>query len=386
MSLKKEEKSTVNTKTFLRVVCTFTCAASLLVQQPVAEAGSIWWQGVKSQEANAHRLIKNKLGGEEPISTSARAKEEAKVIQYLQKRICDANGIEITTEKFTSDRDFKTKVHPIEVIDNYNKGGYAVGAGYIYVGVGNFRMSPKNTYLDNMATSIVVAHELTHAIKGHSQPTFLWEVHTHEKSAEKGSIELTDKLPEGGWGMYLVDRVNHGNAYPKSNKAIMRSLEEKTEGKITIQKPETVIYNASNGKSYSLIAGSETKDTEDAYFGGQIAYCIAKGTLTLNNIQVMENHLRDEINFDADYLLVCKSDKLPNGYRILAGIGRKGYKVEYQKDVYSDLETLKGYVRNGSTIDSYERLVNNGISRGGPFVWRAWLACAVAKDMEKANK
>ena len=97
----------------------------------------------------------------------------------------------------------------------------------------------------------------------------------------------------------------------------------------------------------------------------------------------MENNLRDVINFDADYLLVCKSDKLPNGYRILAGIGRKGYTLEYKNDVYSDLETLKDYVRNGSPIGTYKDLENKGIPAGGPFVWRAWFACAVAHDMGK---
>lgn len=370
----------------LSEVATIACSLSLLLQQPTAEAGGLWWEGTKSQEANAHRYIVQAIGGDEPISYSAKSQEQTRVVRYLQQRICNVNGIEITNEKFTSDRDFKTKVHPIEVIDNYNKGGVSVGAGYIYIGTNCFRMSSNNTYLDNMATSMVVAHELTHAIKGHSIPCFLWERANHELNAEKGSIELTDKLPEGGWGSYLVDRVNHGNAYPKSNRAIMKSLEKKTKGKVTIKAPDELYYNASDGKSYRLVVGGSISNTEDAYFGGQLAYCIAKDALTLNNIQIIENHLRDEINFDADYLLVCKSANLPNGYRILAGIGHRGYKLKYQKDVYSDLETIKGYVRNGSPIDFYEELKSRGVSKGGSFIWRAWLACAVAHDIEVGNK
>ena len=373
----------MNKNLILGAVVAFVCANGSVVQQPTADAGSVWWQGTKSQEENAHRLIVKKLGGEEPVSYSDKAKEQARVVHHLQERICDVNGIEITSDKFTSDRDFKTKIHPIEVIDNYYDGGLSVGAGYIYIGVDCFRMSPNNSHFDNMATSMTIAHEITHGIKGHSQPCFIWETDSHEINAEKGSIELTDKLPEGGWGMYLVDQVNHGNAYPNSNKNIMKSLAKKTNGKITIKAPDEIYYNASDGKPYRLAVGSRISDTEDAYFGGQLAYCIAKDALTLNSIQVMENNLRDVINFDADYLLVCKSDKLPNGYRILAGIGRKGYKLEYKEDVYSDLETLKYYVRTGSSIGIYQELENKGIPEGGPFVWRAWLACAVARDMGK---
>ena len=166
----------------------------------------------------------------------------------------------------------------------------------------------------------------------------------------------------------------------------MKYLANKTNGKITIKAPEELYYNASDGKPYRLVVGSRTTDTEDAYFGGQLAYCIAKDALTLNSIQIMENNLRDVINFDADCLLVCKSDKLPNGYRILAGIGRKGYTVAYKNDVYSDLDTLKDYVRNDSPIGKYEELEKKGIPAGGPFVWRAWLACAVAHDVGKNKK
>ncbi len=376
----------MNKNLILGAAVALTCVTGSVVQLPTVEAGSIWWQGTKSQEENAHRLIVKELGGQEPEAYSEKAKEQARVVYHLQERICNANGIEITSDKFTSDRDFRTKIHPIEVIDNYHKGGISVGAGYIYIGVDCFRMSPNSSHFDNMATSMTIAHEIVHGIKGHSQPCFIWESDSHEINAEKGSIELTDKLPEGGWGMYLVDRVNHGNAYPNSNKSIMKSLAKKTNGKITIKAPDELYYNASDGKPYRLVVGSRTTDTEDAYFGGQIAYCIAKDALTLNSIQIMENNLRDVINFDADYLLVCKSDKLPNGYRILAGIGRKGYTVAYKNDVYSDLDTLKDYVRNNSPIGKYEELEKKGIPAGGPFVWRAWLACAVAHDVGKNKK
>lgn len=52
----------------------------------------------------------------------------------------------------------------------------------------------------------------------------------------------------------------------------MKFLAKKTNGRITIKAPEELYYNASDGKSYRLIVGSRIADTEDAYFGGQLAY------------------------------------------------------------------------------------------------------------------
>ena len=81
-----------------------------------------------------------------------------------------------------------------------------------------------------------------------------------------------------------------------------------------------------------------TYHNDNAYLAGQIAECIAKDAFKPENLAVISNNLTD-ISFAGDYLLVCKSSNLPNGYRVLASL--------YGEE--NDINQALNMVRNGGT-------------------------------------
>ena len=231
-----------------------------------------------------------------------------------------------------------------------------------------------------MCMEKMLAHEITHNIEGHT--LHRQNSDNAELKAEKGSVRLTEKLPEGGWGVYLVG-VNRKPNRPEQNEKVLSSFGKEANGKIRVSGSDTehVFYKASNGKEYPLVIGESISTrlrNANAYFGGQVAYCIAKGAFRPENIQIAPNNLQD-IKFEGDYLLVCRSPKLPNGYRVLAGVfgGYEAlvYNLNVAKEqVGNDYPLSVGYKNLKQAIHEFK------IHSIEEAYWISWLACAVAQD------
>ena len=364
----------MNVKKILSVICTIACAFLSVVQQPVAEALS-----VEKQEANAYRFTMKTFGRIPTANDSEISRKFTPIVQKLQKRICDINGIEITSQKYRNSDDYKTKIHPAVVVDNcFNS--LSEGAGYIYIGDGSIKDYAGSSMIFSdqypyMGLEKDIAHEIGHNLAGHNMRDNGLQ---DELEAEKLSIKLTDRLPEGGWGLYLVALFFDENR-PEQNQEVMNSFEKATKRFIKVEAPAHVQYKSSSGKFYRLDAyPTDYVDAADAYFGGQIAYCIAKGALTPGSLQVVDNHLKDEIKFNSGCLLICRSSKLPNGYRVLTGLGgRREHWAEQLSECTDNHWPLDKY---------YEIIKKNSAAEGSHSVWRVWLACAVACDFVGMNK
>lgn len=362
----------------LSTVIAMGCAINFSFVSPVEAAPGLFGmvlQNAGTQESNARHWMRKKFNGDPQEGTSARARKYAPIVHMLQKRLCDANGLEITEERFRHTYDFNKKVHPVILVDAFYN-GMSFGAGYICMGsdyIDGMTVDGANNYgFDYISIEKMIAHELSHAKKGHSVTSTLFSINNQfEKSAEKGSIEMMDVLPEGGWGGYLV-AINHHMNRPPQNKQIMRSFEKQCKRKITIEGPTTVYYNASDGKKYGLWGSSQ--NDYGAYFGGQIAYCIAKGGLKLDNIQIIDNPLKDELHFAGENLaLVCQDNSLPNGYRVLYGI-----KDMDKEKALKELSASKKIVQRDKTIGSYDDM-KAAVYYNSFYIW---LACAIAQDVE----
>lgn len=123
---------------------------------------------------------------------------------------------------------------------------------------------------------------------------------------------------------------------------------------------------------------------DSAYFGGQMADCIAHNALTVESLDVIPvpTELKESIKFKGDYILVCRSSKFPCGYRILAKL------YGSRDEVMNQWSRMKGLVLKGDgDIEWYnnmEKLTiksSDGSSRYDN-MWRMWLALAVAKDVQ----
>ena len=98
----------------------------------------------------------------------------------------------------------------------------------------------------------------------------------------------------------------------------------------------------------------------------------------MENIRIIPNHLKNEINYKGDYLLVCESSSLPNGYRILTEL------YGDETILQDNLDTIKSKVRRGivplkKSMYSNMRVV--WIHKDNS-AWKMWLACAIAYDFE----
>ena len=369
----------MNVKKILSSICALVCASFFVVQQPI-EARS-----AEQQEESAYRFAMKRFGRIPSVNDSDFSRKFSPILQRLQKRICDVNNIEMTTQKYSTPNDYKTKIHPVIAVDNFNN-STAQGAGYIYIGNGTIKdytwssMVVSNQY-SCMGLTNTIAHEIGHNIAGHHMKSHESDFED-ELEAERLSIKLTDKLPEGGWGTYLANITLNLNR-PEQNFQIIESFEEATNGITKIRADGSrwiVNYKSNSGKIYQLTATlDDCRDVADSYFGGQIAYCIAKGALTPGSLQVVENHLKDEIKFNAEYLLICRSSKLPNGYRVLTEID--GHTTDYWNDNIKELlatpSLFDKYYEEAYAVAKKQNLVPG---------WCVWLACAVAQDFAGRNR
>ena len=366
----------MNKKKILGAVCALACVTNFVFMQPV----SAKIMNAHEQENWARHLEQDEFNGRRPETYSDEAKRLTPIVQGIQKRLCDKNGIEITSALFQNTYDFEKKVHPVQVVDNYNN-AVAVGAGYIYYGVDSLRskgvVGLSNQY-DYIICEHTLAHELAHAIGGHS--TSYKKFHDNqEELAEKASVKLMDKLPEGGWGAYLVGIYKSPNR-PEINEEIRRSFVKAAGGEKVVTMPiyAMTVYHSKNGGQYNLCI-KYGESSENAYFGGQIADCIARGVLSVENLDVVPvpTELKQSIKFKGDYILVCRSNKLPNGYRIITSLYGSQDKVMYEWN------QMKGLVvQGGSDIRGYNNMANLTFRQGKYNLWNMWLALAVAKDAQ----
>lgn len=358
----------MNKKTILGVVCTLACATNFVMSQPASAEAIL---NAQQQEAHARELEQMYYGGR-PQTYSQEAISVTPVVQKLQKRLCDKNGIEVTTALFRNTYDFQNKIHPIQVVDNYNN-AFDAGAGYTYIGIGYMRskgMNFANQY-DYIVCEKTIAHETGHAIGGHATSAKFDK--DAEKLAENTSVRLLDNLPEGGWGAYLVAIYRNTNR-PEINAEIKNSFVKATNGKISMPTFTAAVYHPKKGWHYNLNIDNYMSPN-NAYFGGQVANCIAKGALKVENLEIVDNNLR-EIKFGGDYLLVCRSSNLPNGYRVLAGVyGTK-------EKVMNDWNQAKSLLASGNDIYSYNEVAQMTLFKGNSNQWKMWLALATAYDVQ----
>lgn len=369
----------MNKKMIMGAVCALACVTNLAFSQP-ASAGFLGF-GVMSaseQENWAKHLIKEEFGDNGAEMYSDDAREMLPKVRYTQKRVCDLNGVEIVTNRFTDKYDYKTKIHPVNLVDNYGD-AVTVGGGYFFIGVENLKARDIASFSDQysyMALEKTIAHEMVHNIDGHC--IYRTNSHKDEVMAEEGSVKYTEGLPEGGWGIYLVSQSKN-NSYPDITNKMYRSFEKESHDKILIKSAADVLYRGKDEVLYPVVKERRGSDASaSAYFGGQVAYCISKNALSMENIRIVHNHLKNEINFNGDYLLVCESNNLPNGYRVLTEL--YGDLSTLQKD----LNTVKGKVRSGKlglTDGMYTSMQKRWANKDNSF-WKMWLACAIAYDFE----
>ena len=284
--------------------------------------------------------------------TSKDAQVLTPIVLDLQKRIARYNGLKITAEPLKGENGYKDTIHPEVVVDNY-RNACSTGSGHLYFGVESMKSDVESRdfhsmdQFDYMSLEKTIAHEIGHSIRGDDFYTLLaWKTDSRrEQDAEDEAVELTDTLPEGGWGVYTMSVSRCANR-PKQIVKNLRKMEEKAKGRVLLNSGkrkyngiidypaeacDDSVYVAANGKSYQIVAGIDAKTmrnpaynvdptyhNDDAYLAGQIAECIAKDAFRPENIFVAQNHLRNEVGFEGDYLLICKSAALPNGYRVLA--------------------------------------------------------------------
>ena len=367
----------MNKKKILGAVCALACATNFAFVQPA----SAEIMNAQEQENWARHLEQDEFNGRRPETYSEEAKQATPIVQGIQKRICDKNGVEVTTALFQNTYDFETKVHPVQVIDNYHNAS-AMGAGYIYFGVEHLRskgVAKFSNQYDYIICEHTLAHELGHAIDGHT--TSYKKFHNNqEELAEKASAKLMYNLPEGGWGAYLVGVYRDLNR-PEINKQVKDSFVKESGGKITMPSYSTTVYHAKKGGQYNLCI-ENGKSMDNAYFGGQMADCIAHKALTVESLDVIPvpTELKESIKFKGDYIIICRSSKFPNGYRILASL------YGSQDKVMDEWGRMKGLVLKGDgDIEWYNNMAKLTIKSGDDSkhnMWRMWLALAVANDVQ----
>lgn len=378
------------TKNLLGALCTIGIGVNLIVTSQVLA------MSVSVQESQAQRWINEKFSQGYPAQ-SAEAQVLGPIVLDLQKRLCAANNIEITTLPFQHDDDYLSKVHPMTMADNY-KNATALGAGYNIMGVESItqdafggRYKNFSQFYDYIAVEKDIAHETAHNTKGHA--TKKMALYDKELEAEQGAFAYVNQLPEGGWGAYYVACARFLNR-PEQNMAVFNESLSQVADYISIDTSQ--IYNVATyywdakGNPYEITSSKSpfNSDKESGiYLAGQLAEAIQNHALTLNNIHVTTNNLR-ELKFSGN-MLVCQSPNLINSQRILTNT----YLTE------EELEQIKALVRNGAaTIDMYDTdSASWGISSACKVLkknlpdfdkrsrayWRTWLTCAIAYDIEK---
>ena len=147
---------------------------------------------------------------------------------------------------------------------------------------------------------------------------------------------MTAKLPEGGMGGLIADYNRGENTFHDAVWDVFRTYERQSGNRIKFEYrsknqylPEmfAVDYVRRNGKRYEIWAPNTERYSNRefydrrGYLAGQVAYCIAKGAFSLDNLAVVRN---DELpaggNFVGDNFLICRSPKLPKGYMVLTNL------------------------------------------------------------------
>ena len=287
--------------------------------------------------------------------TSREARIVTPIVLNLQSRIAQYNNVGITSEIFDRDNEYKDTLHPAVVVDNcYNS--YSAGNGHLYFGIESIKKDLESYNLNSMkdfdyiSIEKTIAHEAGHSLSGNEYAASLFAKKSEsrcEQEAEDVALRLLDNLPEGGWGAYTMSVSRCANR-PEQNIKNLKMMEKRVNNRVQLNsnnlKYNGIIdhkaaacdessYIASNGKSYKIVAGIDAKTerniyynvdptyhNDNAYLAGQIAECIAKDAFKPENLFVAQNNLKSEIEFDGDYLLICKSSTLPNGYRVLASL------------------------------------------------------------------
>ena len=169
------------------------------------------------------------------------------------------------------------------------------------------------------------------------------------------------------------------NSYPDVARKIYDSFEKQTGNKTSIKSAADVLYRGKDKVLYPIVEERRgSKSPANAYFGGQMAYCMSKDALSMGNIRIIRNHLKNEINYKGDYLLVCEDSNLPNGYRILTEL------YGDESTLRDNLDTIKGKIRSGIVPLKKNMYSNVGVEwiNKNNSVWKMWLACAIAYDFE----
>lgn len=370
----------MNTKKIMGAVCAAVCVANFSIMTPAQAFGT---PSAAQQEAWARDGIQKVFHTSSPTGDSDEAQEMAPIIRSLQKRVCDVNGIEITEQPYQHENDYKTKIHPINIVDDYND-GHSVGAGYIFIGTGSSSVrdivNSQNPYTYLRAESLI-AHEISHNRYGEFYSVFRHS--STEKQADEDSLKLLESLPEGGLGGYLLFRKwnnDTSSVYWKAANSIRKSFEKATDGKISIESDGRVVKYQKGNDWYMLTTVTRNlNQAEDAnaYYGGQMAYCIAKKALTVDNLDIIPNNLRDTLNFQGDYLLVCRSDKFASGYHILTDL----YGAEDSLRDTMRMFTNGDYVNIKNFKDAAKKISQEGNDVYTNSIWTMWVTYAVAKDL-----
>lgn len=370
----------MNTKKIMGAVCAAVCVANFSIMTPAQAFGT---PSAAQQEAWARESIQKHFNTSYPAGDSSKARTMTPIVRALQKRICDVNGIEITEQPYQHGSDYKKKIHPISVVDNYS-GGYSAGGGYIFIGAGDYSenelLSP-NSWSSYLQTEMVIAHELGHNTFGEFWSVF--KAKSTEKQADKDGIKFLESLPEGGLGAYLLHRkwnTDTESVYWKAANSIRKSFEKATDGKISIESDGRVVKYQKGNDWYMLTTVTRNlSQAGDAntYYGGQMAYCIAKKALTVDSIDIIPNNLKDTLKFQGDYLLICRSNRFPNGYRILAPL----YGTEEALRNTMNIFINGDYVNIKNFKDAAKKTSQEGNDVYTNSIWTMWVTYAVAKDL-----
>lgn len=368
----------MNTKKIMGAVCAIACVTNLSMATPAQAFGT---PSVAQQEAWARESIKKTYYTDWPSSNSDFAKTVTPIIHSLQRRVCDANGIEITTQPYKNSDDYQNKIHPMIIAEDSSK-GLAVGAGYIFIGENSPYLNglSKNNQYSYLEIEFTIAHEIAHNTKGCFRTMF--QHGTNEKQADEDAIKYLENLPEGGWGIFLLHRKGYdaSSVYGKNTLSFARSFEKETNGKITIDSGVgSVDYHKGNDWYRLTTVTRDLSRAEDAnaYYGGQMAYCIAKKALTVDNIDIIPNNLKDTLKFQGDYLLVCRSNRFPNGYRILAPLYGTEETLKETMKIFANSD----YVNIKNFKEAAKKTSQEGNDVYTNSIWTMWVTYAVAKDL-----
>ncbi len=298
------------------------------INPPIAEASYEAPMSPARQERLAQKQMK-KDGAYDTATLSSSQKALYNKLFAIQKRLADANNIDIVDKPFTSRHDHETKIHPLRLRKS-DGWSYSEGAGYILISDTNWKFgSLKGT----SQVTQTIAHEMGHSLRNGSNLRMglfvalrgKHESRLEETGADRESVKLINPLPEGGWGYYLLgnnrfksQKEKHSltRVYYHAWKAVCNDIKNATKNRIQVSVTGTYGISYMNGKTAYPIHGLLGYTD---YLGGQIAECIAKGVFLPRNLDIVPvSKLNSKCQYPGKSVIICSSPKLPNGYRALA--------------------------------------------------------------------